>query len=599
MPTDLAPALPTTEMARTRDPISKSGMSSTGQKRAADDDGEEITLFLSSVTSSSSKLLFDYANVVSRSTRVPPGVMRVYYHRDSKYKSKLKDDIYDQPVNLMNKKSPHAKEEPSDVRGETNSDPWSPFDFSKFDKYLNDYKDGDKQDTSPEHNRIKRRARNVRKFSTMLGPQLRERPHHYTYPEPVKDRIMEFTTTTKKPGIMPDQMNPGVIFRVRMSDAILRIKQRMYEDPERHIEADIIYTNLIKKVVMDEITKFHNLLLMYKTDKSIKEHLGECGGRIYKFISYMTIKVHIYCLFDALWIDGNPYVIGDEYSVTPVEVPPMLQCDAAECNSIRRRGRGGRRRGRQRVTTNPPDDDSKNGSSTEVPIARAADIDRKGPINRSPHFDMYEPPGKEWESGYVEMPKDLYQAHLRPGVIFRIHMSEAILKMQYRNYGEDKDESVIEADVEYLRLTRKVINDEITKFEDLQWLIGWFHNRSELIKEHLCNTRYYTVGTPPTMFTHSEEYMKRLCLFDSVYIDHIPYVIGEDSSIMAAVAPPVLHCDAASCTSVPFIDSVMFDERLPRTNVRTLTRCQASCRAHCRNDPDCLKRCSDRCLRSD
>ncbi|CAH0698522.1 unnamed protein product [Spodoptera exigua] len=222
----------------------------------------------------------------------------------------------------------------------------------------------------------------------------------------------------------------------------------------------------------------------------------------------------------------------------------------------RRRGRGGRRRGRQRVTTNPPDDDSKNGSSTEVPIARAADIDRKGPVNRSPHFDMYEPPGKEWESGYVEMPKDLYQAHLRPGVIFRIHMSEAILKMQYRNYGEDKDESVIEADVEYLRLTRKVINDEITKFEDLQWLIGWFHNRSELIKEHLCNTRYYTVGTPPTMFTHSEEYMKRLCLFDSVYIDHIPYVIGEDSSIMAAVAPPVLHCDAASCTSVPFIDRV-------------------------------------------
>lgn len=168
----------------------------------------------------------------------------------------------------------------------------------------------------------------------MLGPQLRERPHHYVYPEPVKDRILEFTTSTKKPGILPDQMNPGVIFRVRMSDAILRIKQRMYEDPERHIEADIIYTNLIKKVVMDEITKFHNLLLMYKTDKSIKEHLGECGGRIYKFISYMTIKVHIYCLFDALWIDGNPYVIGDEYSVTPVEVPPMLQCDAAECNSI-------------------------------------------------------------------------------------------------------------------------------------------------------------------------------------------------------------------------------------------------------------------------
>lgn len=131
-------------------------------------------------------------------------------------------------------------------------------------------------------------------------------------------------------------MNPGVIFRVRMSDAILRIKQRLYsqDTSEHHIESDIIYTNLIKKVVMDEITKFHNLLLMYKTDRSIKEHLGECGGRIYKFISYMTIKVHIYCLFDALWIDGNPYVIGDEYSVTPVEVPPMLQCDAAECNSV-------------------------------------------------------------------------------------------------------------------------------------------------------------------------------------------------------------------------------------------------------------------------
>lgn len=175
---------------------------------------------------------------------------------------------------------------------------------------------------------------NTRRFDTLVGPQLRERPHHYLYPKPVKDRILEFTTSTKKPSILPDMMNPGVIFRVRMSDAILRIKQRMYEDPERHIEADIIYTNLIKKVVMDEITKFHNLLLMYKTDRSIKEHLGECGGRIYKFISYMTIKVHIYCLFDALWIDGNPYVIGDEYSVTPVEVPPMLQCDAAECNSV-------------------------------------------------------------------------------------------------------------------------------------------------------------------------------------------------------------------------------------------------------------------------
>lgn len=141
-------------------------------------------------------------------------------------------------------------------------------------------------------------------------------------------------STTRRPSILPEQMNPGVIFRVRMSDAILRIKQRMYEDPERHMEEDIIYTNLIKKVVTDEITKFHNLLLMYKADKSIKEHLGECGGRIYKFISYMTIKVHIYCLFDSLWIDGNPYVIGDEYSVSPVEIPPMLQCDASECNSV-------------------------------------------------------------------------------------------------------------------------------------------------------------------------------------------------------------------------------------------------------------------------
>ncbi|XP_050559645.1 uncharacterized protein LOC118278414 isoform X2 [Spodoptera frugiperda] len=358
-----------------------------------------VPFFLASIPSSRGNLLFESPN--------------------------LKDDIYEQPVNLMNKKSPHDKDEPSDVRGETNADPWTPFDFSKFDNYLNNFKDGDKQDPSPELNRIKRRAR-------------------------------------------------------------------------------------------------------------------------------------------------------------------------------RRRGRGGRRRGRQRATTSPPDEEPKNGTSTEVPVARAGEmIDRKRSYGRSPNFDMYQPPGKDWEAGYVEMPKDLYQAHLRPGVIFRIHMSEAILKMQYRNYGEDKDESVIEADVEYLRLTRKVINDEITKFEDLQWLIGWFHNRSSLIQEHMCNTRYYTVGTPPTMFTHPEEYMKRLCLFDSVYIDHIPYVVGEDSSLMAAVAPPVLHCDAATCTSVPFIDSVMFDERLPRTNVRTLTRCQASCRAHCRNDPDCLKRCSDRCLRSD
>nr|XP_032525934.1 uncharacterized protein LOC116776801 [Danaus plexippus plexippus] len=206
---------------------------------------------------------------------------------------------------------------------------------------------------------------------------------------------------------------------------------------------------------------------------------------------------------------------------------------------------------------------------------------------------------EDFESSFVEMPKDLYQAHLRPGVIFRIHMSEAILKMQYRNYGEDKDESVIEADVEYLRLTRKVINDEITKFEDLKWLIGWFTNRSELIQEHTCNTRYYAVGIPPTMFTHSEEYMKRMCLFDNVFIDHIPYVVGEDGSLMAAVAPPVLHCDAATCTSVPFIDSVMFDERLTRSNVRTVTRCQASCRMHCRNDADCLTRCSARCLRAE
>nr|ASJ26458.1 hypothetical protein [Pieris rapae] len=237
----------------------------------------------------------------------------------------VREDIFDQPVNMMSaKKTPHEKVE-SD--GSTTSDPWAPYDFSKFDEYLAKTGEGDS-------NRVKRRAKNTRRFNTLSGPTLRERPNHYVYPEPVKDRILEFTTSTKKPGILPETMNPGVIFRVRMSDAILRIKQRMYEDPERHIEADIIYTNLIKKVVMDEITKFHNLLLMYKTDKSIKEHLGECGGRIYKFISYMTIKVHIYCLFDALWIDGNPYVIGDEYSVTPVEVPPVLQCDASECNSI-------------------------------------------------------------------------------------------------------------------------------------------------------------------------------------------------------------------------------------------------------------------------
>ncbi|RVE43041.1 hypothetical protein evm_012312 [Chilo suppressalis] len=289
--------------------------------------------------------------------------------------------------------------------------------------------------------------------------------------------------------------------------------------------------------------------------------------------------------------------------------------DSAEHNRIkrrakRRRGRGGRRRGKQKSTTTAPDENeaAKNSSSTDVPKAsrrseywesQQGKRKKKKDKNDKRTYDVYEPPMKDWESTYVEMPKDLYQAHLRPGVIFRIHMSEAILKMQYRNYGEDKDESVIEADVEYLRLTRKVINDEITKFEDLRWLVGWFNNRSELIQEHMCNTRYFSVGIPPTMFTHSEEYMKRMCLFDNVYIDHIPYVIGEDNSLMAAVAPPVLHCDAATCTSVPFIDSMMFDERLSRTNVRTVTRCQASCRAHCKNDADCLKRCSDRCLRAD
>ncbi|XP_014359593.2 uncharacterized protein LOC106711721 [Papilio machaon] len=251
----------------------------------------------------------------------------------------------------------------------------------------------------------------------------------------------------------------------------------------------------------------------------------------------------------------------------------------------------------------------KNSTSTEVPVARRADSwdlhqkrsKRKRYKNKKDrqNYETYEPAVKDWESTFVEMPKDLYQAHLRPGVIFRIHMAEAILKMQYRNYGEDKDESVIEADVEYLRLTRKVINDEITKFEDLKWLVGWFSNRSDLIQEHMCNTRYYTVGIPPTMFTHPEEYMKRACLFDNVYLDHIPYVVGEDGSLMAAVAPPVLHCDAATCTSVPFIDSMMFEEKLARSNVRTVTRCQASCRAHCRNDADCLKRCSDRCFRAD
>ncbi|CAH2101306.1 unnamed protein product [Euphydryas editha] len=282
-----------------------------------------------------------------------------------------------------------------------------------------------------------------------------------------------------------------------------------------------------------------------------------------------------------------------------------------DINSDDDRRRGHRRRSKVRSSTPTPEGhEIKNISSTEVPVARRGDYSdtqegkgrkRKLRSKKEKHktHEHYDPPLKSYESSFVEMPKDLYQAHLRPGVIFRIHMSEAILKMQYRNYGEDKDESVIEADVEYLRLTRKVINDEITKFEDLKWLVGWFNNRSELIQEHMCNTRYYSVGIPPTMFTHSEEYMKRMCLFDNVYIDHIPYVVGEDGSLMAAVAPPVLHCDAATCTSVPFIDSIMFDERLSRTNVRTVTRCQASCRMHCRNDPDCLKRCSDRCLRAD
>ncbi|KAI8427057.1 hypothetical protein MSG28_014698 [Choristoneura fumiferana] len=294
------------------------------------------------------------------------------------------------------------------------------------------------------------------------------------------------------------------------------------------------------------------------------------------------------------------------YDFSKVEGTPD---DAPEHNRLRRRAK--RRRSRKQSRRNrhgstpPPDEELKNTTATsDVPVARRAGDETRQQRRRKSKkakslYDTYDPPAKDWESSFVEMPKDLYQAHLRPGVIFRIHMSEAILKMQYRNYGEDKDESVIEADVEYLRLTRKVINDEITKFEDLRWLVGWFSNRSELIQEHTCNTRYYAVGTPPTMFTHSEEYMKRMCLFDNVYIDHIPYVIGEDNSLLAAVAPPVLHCDASTCTSVPFIDSIMFDEKLARSNVRTVTRCQASCRAHCRNDADCLKRCSDRCLRAE
>ncbi|KAJ0169969.1 hypothetical protein K1T71_014575 [Dendrolimus kikuchii] len=414
--------------------------------------------------------------VTSISTSVPSGAVNFDY-------ANLNDDIYEQPVNLMTpKKTPHEKNQPS-LKEEVNSKPdmesWPSYDFSKFEAYMANYN----TDEPREHNRIKRRAKSTRRFNTQSGPKLRERPHHYTYPEPVKDRIVEFTTSTKRPGILPDQMNPGVIFR-------------------------------------------------------------------------------------------------------------------------RRRGRGGRRRNKMSSPV-PEEGEKKNASTTEVPIARRGEETyqlkkkRKKSKKDRPNYDTYDPPIKDWEADFVEMPKDLYQAHLRPGVIFRIHMSEAILKMQYRNYGEDKDESVIEADVEYLRLTRKVVSDEITKFEDLKWLVGWFNNRSELIQEHMCNTRYYAAGIPPTMFTHPEEYMKRMCLFDNVYIDHIPYVVGEDSSLMAAVAPPVLHCDAATCTSVPFIDSLMFDERLSRTNVRTVTRCQASCRAHCRNDADCLKRCTDRCFRSD
>ncbi|XP_048003559.1 uncharacterized protein LOC125239876 isoform X1 [Leguminivora glycinivorella] len=277
-----------------------------------------------------------------------------------------------------------------------------------------------------------------------------------------------------------------------------------------------------------------------------------------------------------------------------------LADDAPEHNRLKRRAKRRRPRVQRRqgqTNTAAPVKEGNASATSEVPVARRSRRKKQ----KKPLYDTWAGPDlRKTEDGkYVEMPKDLYQAHLRPGVIFRIHMSEAILKMQYRNYGEDKDESVIEADVEYLRLTRKVINDEITKFEDLRWLVGWFRNRSLLVTEHACNTRYLVVGIPPTIWTHPEEYMKRMCLFDNVYLDHIPYVVGEDQSLMAAVAPPVLHCDASTCTSVPFIDSVMFDEKLARSNVRTTTRCQASCRAHCRNDADCLKRCSDRCLRAE
>nr|XP_034838338.1 uncharacterized protein LOC117994515 [Maniola hyperantus] len=367
---------------------------------------------------------------------------------------------------------------------------------------------------------------------------------------------------------------------------------------------------------------FHTLLLLLHSTFLIN------GDPLASFdFNYPNIKDDIYEQpVNLMTPKKNPHAKGDVKDTPSSTEDPWSPYDFSkfdefltgvqddpDSNRVKRRAkrRRGRKRGKLRSTTVSSEyQELKNLSTTSVPIARRADFadtqqgkghkrKRPGKSRDRPNYDSYEPPSKGYESSFVEMPKDLYQAHLRPGVIFRIHMSEAILKMQYRNYAEDKDESVIEADVEYLRLTRKVINDEITKFEDLKWLVSWFNNRSELVQEHMCNTRYYAVGIPPTMFTHTEEYMKRLCLFDNVYIDHIPYVVGEDGSLLAAVAPPVLHCDAATCTSVPFIDSIMFDERLQRTNVRTVTRCQASCRAHCRNDADCLKRCSDRCLRAD
>lgn len=69
---------------------------------------------------------------------------------------------------------------------------------------------------------------------------------------------------------------------------------------------------------------------------------------------------------------------------------------------------------------------STNHTTTEAPVARAR---LKKP---KPNYERYNPLLRDSETNFVEMPKDLYQAHLRPGVIFRIHMSEAILKMQYR-----------------------------------------------------------------------------------------------------------------------------------------------------------------------